>query len=77
MSRTKLTTKYQATIPKEVREALGIKAGDIVIFEIKEGKVLLKKGLPLDVEYLQSLNYTLNEWESEEDDKAYQHLQNI
>ncbi|AHL22473.1 MULTISPECIES: AbrB/MazE/SpoVT family DNA-binding domain-containing protein [Thermococcus] len=38
-----VTKKYQVTIPKEVREALGIKAGDEVVF-VREGNryVLMK-----------------------------------
>lgn len=37
----RVTKKYQVTIPKEVREALGIKAGDEVVFiKTKEGYVI-------------------------------------
>lgn len=36
-----VTKKYQVTIPKEVRERLGIKAGDEVVFiKTKEGYVI-------------------------------------
>jgi AbrB family looped-hinge helix DNA binding protein len=36
-----VTKKYQVTIPKEVREALGIKAGDEIVFvRTKEGYVI-------------------------------------
>ncbi|MDI3476048.1 MAG: hypothetical protein PWQ95_1776 [Thermococcaceae archaeon] len=36
-----VTKKYQITIPKEVRESLGIKAGDEVVFvRTKEGYVI-------------------------------------
>jgi len=36
-----VTRKYQVTIPKEVREALGIRAGDEVVFvKTKEGYVI-------------------------------------
>lgn len=36
-----VTRKYQVTIPKEVREALGIKAGDEIVFiRTKEGYVI-------------------------------------
>lgn len=36
-----VTKKYQVTIPKEVREALGIKAGDEVVFvKTKDGYVI-------------------------------------
>ena len=34
--RSSLTTKCQVTIPKEIRDALGLKAGDLVEFSIDE-----------------------------------------
>lgn len=34
MERTKVTDKFQVTIPKEVREKIGLKAGEIMIVEI-------------------------------------------
>lgn len=33
----KLTSKYQTTIPKEIREFLGLEAGDTVFF-VRKGK---------------------------------------
>lgn len=71
----KLTSKYQATIPLEVREHLRLKAKDQIVYEILEGNgVIIRKATPLDLEYLRALNYTLNEWDSPEDDKAYRNL---
>ena len=41
---TYLTQKSQVTIPKQIRLALGLKPGDEVDFNIKNGKaVLIKK----------------------------------
>ena len=41
---TTVTTKGQVTIPKEVRDLLGIKPGSAVTFEVAEdGRVVLKK----------------------------------
>lgn len=40
---TSLTQKGQVTIPKQVRVALGLKAGDEVDFDIDDGKVLVSK----------------------------------
>ena len=71
----KLTSKFQATIPKEVRESLKLRAKDQVIYEITDtNEVKLHKATPLDLEYLQALKYTLSEWESDEDEKAYKDL---
>lgn len=35
--RSSLTSKCQVTIPREIRDALGLKAGDRVTFELTEG----------------------------------------
>ncbi len=35
--RAKITSKGQITIPKEVREALGAKEGDELVFEVEDG----------------------------------------
>lgn len=39
MPRSTLTSKGQTTIPKEVREALDLEAGDKLSWEIRGGKV--------------------------------------
>ena len=39
----KVTSKGQVTIPHQIRTVMHIRAGDEVIFEIDEAKVLLKK----------------------------------
>lgn len=75
---TKLTSKCQATIPKEVREVLKIKAGDRLAFEIlPDGRVVIRKIRPLDVEYLQAVSSTLSEWSSKEDEETFRDLQKL
>ncbi len=39
----KVTTKGQITLPKEVRERMGVEAGDEIDFEEKRGLYILKK----------------------------------
>ncbi len=39
----KVTSKGQVTIPKEVREALGLAEGDQVVFRIEEHRAVLAK----------------------------------
>ena len=78
ISKTKLTSKvtqkYQTTIPQAVRKKLGIEKGDHVIFDIQEEGVLIKKVSPVDWEYLESISDTLSEWSSEADEEAYRDL---
>ena len=67
-----LTTKYQATIPKTIRDALELAAGDRIEFLIDEdGDVRVRKALP-DQADLRALESTLApEWESPDDDDAF------
>lgn len=67
-----LTVKYQATIPKVVRETLALAAGDRVEFLIESsGDVRLRKALP-DLAELRDIEATLApEWDSTDDEVAY------
>jgi AbrB family looped-hinge helix DNA binding protein len=66
-----LTTKYQATIPRRVREVLQLAAGDRVEFLIYGQDVRLRKA-PSHSTELQALEATLApEWDSDQDDGAY------
>ncbi|MSQ70558.1 MAG: AbrB/MazE/SpoVT family DNA-binding domain-containing protein [Betaproteobacteria bacterium] len=71
---SKLTEKYQATIPADVRMALGLKKGDIVAFDIARGEVRLRRATPVDLAYAQALTGTLSEWDSKEDERAFRDL---
>lgn len=71
----RLTSKYQATIPKEIRKHLHLESGDQVLYELlPDDTVVVRKTSPLDLDYIQALNATMNEWESDEDEKAYKNL---
>jgi antitoxin PrlF len=69
MITSKLTTKAQTTIPQPVRTALHLQAGDELIYEIDDQRVILRKasrgGKPDDP------FRTFSEWNSEADTKAY------
>ena len=72
---SRLTSKCQATIPTAIREHLHLKKGDKVVYELlPDNCVVVRKSSPLDIQYLQSLNSTLNEWESDDDEQAYKNL---
>jgi antitoxin PrlF len=47
----KITAKGQLTVPKEIREALGVKPGDFFLFHVEEGKAVMYpvKGSLLDL----------------------------
>jgi antitoxin PrlF len=71
---SKLTRKYQATIPAPVRRALGLQAGDAIAFDLRAGAVRLRKARPLDVEFSRALEHTLGEWNGKADEEAYRGL---
>jgi antitoxin PrlF len=74
MITSKLTSKFQATVPTPVRKALQLKAGDLIGFEIEGSQVRLRHVTPLDVAFAQALEATLGEWSSKEDDHAFKDL---
>jgi len=71
---SKLTTKFQTTIPTSVRKVLQLKAGDMVGFEIDGNEVKLRRATPLDLAFTQALEGTLSEWSSKADDQAFKDL---
>ncbi len=71
---SKITSKYQATIPEPVRRVLHLGAGDAIAFDIEDDQVRLRKARPFDLAFSRALEGTLNEWQSEADDEAYRDL---
>jgi antitoxin PrlF len=71
---SRLTRKYQATIPASVRVALALTAGDSIVFEVEKDRVRIRKARPVDLAFAKSLESTLVEWASDEDDQAYDNL---
>ena len=71
---SRLTTKGQTTIPRPIRERLGLEAGDRVLFLVRESEVVIRKLQGLDMAYLRALEGTLGEWDSPEDEEAYRDL---
>ena len=49
MAKTKITTKGQVTIPKEVRERLGLRPGDELEFIEEDGVFSLRKRVDPEV----------------------------
>ncbi|HET6497042.1 MAG TPA: type II toxin-antitoxin system PrlF family antitoxin [Thermoleophilia bacterium] len=72
---SKLTSKYQTTVPAAVREALSLEKGDSLAFEITDdGAVTVRKAVVLDRAFADALQSLLSEWGSEEDDEAFREL---
>lgn len=71
---SKLTKKYQATIPEPVRSLLHLESGDEIAFDIDGHDVHLRKAKPIDLAFAQSVEATLTEWSTEADEEAYRDL---
>ncbi len=73
MLASKVTTKGQVTIPKEVRERLRVLPGDAIVYEFQNnGVVIVRKMEPFDAGWHRALSGTLaDEWNSAEDDEAF------
>ena len=65
------TAKGQVTVPKAVRDALGLRQGDQLSWELEDGSVRVRAVAPLDLAYLQGLEGTLSEWSSPADEQAF------
>ncbi len=67
-----LNSKCQVTIPRKVRELLGLSSGDSVAFEVENKKqVKIRKATTIDFGFAKALEGMLSEWSSENDEKAY------
>ena len=74
MELARITSKGQMTIPKKVRNALGIHQGDLVRFELEGDRAVITRFPSGDDEYLKALEGTLGEWLTEADEEAYRDL---
>lgn len=71
---SRISSKGQITLPKEIREAAGLKPGDMVAYEVNDGVVLLRNVEPFDAAFHAALSNTLDEWATPEDEKAFHDL---
>jgi antitoxin PrlF len=65
---SKISEKGQTTVPKEIRDVLGIHSGDLIQYEIEGNVIRLRK---IDAEeniWLKSIESTLQEWHGSDDD---------
>ena len=46
-----VSTRGQVTLPAATRKRLGIKGGDVVIMEDRDGEIVLKPGLVVEIQY--------------------------
>jgi len=74
MQTSRLSSKGQVTLPREVRKAIGADAGDMIGYEVEDDVVRLKKLEPFDAAFHKALSNTLDEWATEADEEAFRDL---
>lgn len=71
MITSRISSKSQTTVPQAVRNALGLREGDELAYDIRDGRVTLTKARAT----VQDDPFaTFHEWDSEADRKAYADL---
>ena len=72
---SRLTSKYQITVPAAVREALRLRKGDTVGFEVRDDAVItVHKVFVLDLAFTRALEPLLSEWEADADEEIFSAL---
>lgn len=74
MVTSRLSSKGQVTLPKEIREKVGLEPGNLVAYEVKDGVIVLRPLQPFDKAFHEALSKTLDEWNSPEDEEAFRDL---
>ncbi len=72
MISSRITSKAQTTIPQAVRTALKVREGDMLAYQIEDGRVVVTKVVPEQL--IDDPFATFAEWDSEADRKAYADL---
>ena len=72
MEIARITARGQTTIPKRIRDRIGLCDSDVISFEVEDDRLIVRKVEQDD--YLQGLSATLGEWASPEDEDAWRDL---
>ena len=57
LASSKMTQKYQTTIPAKIRRLLGLQSGDTIGFALRGGDVVLLKASSLDVAFAKAVEW--------------------
>ena len=71
---SKITSKGQTTLPKEIRDKLGVRSGDTLVYEVEGNAVRLRKAGPFDLAWHRAIPPTLAEWDSTNDHENFDAL---
>jgi antitoxin PrlF len=72
---SKVTSKGQTTLPREIRGHLQVHPGDHIVYLSTDRGVLIRKMRPFDAAWHSGVSKTLEaEWNSPEDDEDFRDL---
>ena len=74
MELAKIGARGRATIPKSIRDAAGLREGDVIAFVFDGGRLVVHKVVPGRDEFLHGLGELMGEWLSPEDEEAWRDL---
>ena len=74
MELARVGSRGQTTIPKRVRAAANLNAGDTLAFEVQADHLIVRKMPVAEDDYVHGLAHTLDEWNSPQDEKAWRDL---
>ena len=74
MEISRITARGQTTIPKRIRDAIGLNDSEVISFEVEDDHLIVRKVTRAQDDYLQGLSATLGEWASPEDEDAWRDL---
>jgi len=68
---SRITSKGQATIPSAIRKRLKLNAGDRVVYEVVDDRVIVRKARAEDDSFARLQENAFSEWLSDSDEEAY------
>jgi len=71
---SRMDCRGRVTIPKRIRESVGIRPGDLLAFERIGKELRVRRVSPDSDEYLHAVGETMSEWSSKEDESAWRDL---
>ena len=74
MEIARITARGQTTIPKRIRDEMGLGESDVISFEVEDDHLIVRRVTRAQDDYLQGLSATLSEWASPEDEDAWRDL---
>jgi antitoxin PrlF len=71
---SKISSKGQIILPKEIRDKLGVHSGDTLVYEMEGNAVRVRKAEPLDLAWHRAVSLTADEWDSAHDHENFDDL---